>query len=105
MEITWRDLAGPASSPKQELLLLAQQTLFLKAAHPTRTRHAHQISVLSLAKLQNDPFLKCDVLHDDTTEEIWQKNMIKKSPTFQYWDTVLNMEIIVNKTFLFMWKL
>ena len=67
---------------------------FLKAAHLTRTRHAHQISVLSLANLQNDPFLKCDVLHNDTTKEIWQKNMIKKSPTFQYWDTVLNMEII-----------
>ena len=51
---------------------------FLKAAHLTRTRHAHQISVLALAKLQNDALLKCAVLHDDTTKEIWQRNMIKK---------------------------
>ena len=55
---------------------------FLKAAHLTRTRHAHQISVLALAKLQNDAFLKCAVLHDDTTKEIWQRNMIKKTRHF-----------------------
>ena len=55
---------------------------FLKAAHLTRTRHAHQISVLALAKLQNDAFLKCAVLHDDTTKEIWQRNMLKKARHF-----------------------
>ena len=61
---------------------MANHTSFLKAVHLTRTRHAHQISALALAKLQNDAFLKCDILHDDTTKEIWRKNMIKKSPTF-----------------------
>ncbi len=29
---------------------------FLKATHLTRTRHAHQVSALALAKLQEDAF-------------------------------------------------
>ena len=92
MEITWRDLAGPVSSPKQELFLLEWLTLFSRLL--TKTRHAHQIRALTLTKLQNDDFLKCDILHNDTTKEIWRKNMINKSPTFQYWDTFLHMEIM-----------
>ena len=46
---------------------------FLNAAHLTRTQHTHQISVLASAKLQNNSFLKYDILHDDTTKEIWRK--------------------------------
>ena len=73
----WRDLAGPAiTSPKQKLLLLERLTLFSKP----KTRHAHQISALTLAKLYNDAFLECDILHTDTPKEIWRKNMINKKP-------------------------
>ncbi len=60
---------------------------FLKASHLTRTRHAHQLSVLALSKLQQDDFLQTEGPHDESTRETWRQAMI--SPTFQYWDTIL----------------
>ena len=33
---------------------------FLKASHLTRTRHAHQLSVLALSKLQHDAFMQTE---------------------------------------------
>ncbi len=67
---------------------------FLKASHLTRTRHAHQVSALALAKLQEEAFLKTERPHNDKTKEAWRQEMITKSPTFQYWNTILNMEIL-----------
>ncbi len=67
---------------------------FLKAAHLTRTRHAHQVSALALSKLQQDAFLQTEGPHDESTQEAWRKDMIAKSPTFQYLDTVLRLEIL-----------
>ena len=68
----------------------------LKASHLTRTRHAHQVSALALSKLQQDAFLGMvtEKPHDDQTKDVWRQDMISKSPTFQYWDTILNMEIL-----------
>jgi hypothetical protein len=65
----------------------------LKASHLTRTRHAHQVTAVALAKLQQDAFLQTEGPHNDDTKEAWKQEMIQKSPTFQYWDTVLNMEL------------
>ena len=67
---------------------------FLKAAHLTRTRHAHQVSALALSKLQQDAFLQTEGPHDESTKDAWRLEIIAKSPTFQYWDTVLQMEIL-----------
>ena len=67
---------------------------FLKAAHLTRTRHAHQVSVLALAKLQQDAFLCTEGPHDENTKEAWRQAMISKSPTFQYWDTIFRMKVL-----------
>ena len=69
---------------------------FLKAAHLTRTRHAHQVSCLALSKLQQDAFLHCKLErpHDEIAKEMWRQEMISKSPTFQFWDTILNIEIL-----------
>ncbi|KAJ3591985.1 hypothetical protein NHX12_007115 [Muraenolepis orangiensis] len=58
---------------------------FLKASHLTRTRHAHQVSALALAKLQQDAFLDM-VTDDEKTKEAWRQDMITKSPTFHYWE-------------------
>ena len=68
----------------------------LKASHLTRTRHAHQVSPLALAKLHQDAFLGMvtEKPHDDQTKDAWRQDMISKSPTFPYWDTILNMEIL-----------
>lgn len=62
----------------------------LKTAHLTRTRHAHQVSALALSKLQQDAFLRSEGPHDESTKETWTQAAIAKSPTFQYWDTILS---------------
>ena len=67
---------------------------FLKASHLTRTRHAHQVTALALAKLQDDAFLHTEGTRDDEAKETWRQEMVQKSPTFQYWDTILNMELL-----------
>lgn len=68
---------------------------FLRAPHLTRTRHAHQVTALALNKLQQDAFDCSDHRNaEEGAKEAWRQDMINKSPTFQYWDTILNMEIL-----------
>jgi len=67
---------------------------FLKASHLTRTRLAHQVTALALAKLQEKAFLHTERACTNKAMEIWRQEMIQKSPTFQYWDTILNMELL-----------
>lgn len=68
---------------------------FLKAAHLTRTRHAHQVSMLALAKLQREAWQKfASSNSDDISFEMWQQNMSSKSPTFLYWDLILEFEMM-----------
>lgn len=64
----------------------------LKASHITRTRHCHQVTALALSKLQQEAFRE-----SDTTVgfESWRQDMIKDSPTFQFWDIILRTEIHV----------
>ena len=63
-------------------------------SHLTRTRHAHQVTALALAKLQEDAFELTEGEHSDTDKEVWRQKMILESPTFQYWDTILSMELL-----------
>jgi hypothetical protein len=49
------------------------------------------VSVLALTKLQQDAFM--DVANEET-KEAWINDMITKSPTFQYWNTILNMNML-----------
>ena len=60
----------------------------------TRTRHAHQVTALVLAKLQDEALLHTRGVINDEAKEAWKQEMAQKSPTFQYWDTVLNMELL-----------
>lgn len=64
---------------------------FLKASHLTRTRHAHQLSVLALSKLQHEAFLRSEGLYDDSTKEAWRQAAIT---TFLFWDLILRMETL-----------
>ena len=66
---------------------------YLKVSHLTRTKHAHQLSVLVLSKLQHEAFLQSEGPYDDGTKEAWRHAAITKSPTFQFWDMILRMEI------------
>ncbi|MES9881369.1 MAG: hypothetical protein ABW185_10860, partial [Sedimenticola sp.] len=69
---------------------------FLKAAHLTRTRHAHQVSIVALSALQQRAFLLTTGSNEDgDTFETWRKRMITTSPTFQFWDTIIRIEKMV----------
>ena len=68
---------------------------FTKCTHITRTRHAHQLTVLALSALQKNAYdlLSKDSSFHDSFDE-WRVKMIKKSPTFLYWDMVLRIEVL-----------
>ena len=68
---------------------------FLRASHLTRTRHGHQVSVLALSKLQEEAFSSgTHESYDEDAKEAWRQSMIKSSPTFQNWDTILRFELL-----------
>ena len=71
---------------------------FLKVSHLTRTRHSHQITALVLIKLQQDAW-KSTMRSKTTDEQVlfedWRQTMIRKHPTFQYWDIILKFDILV----------
>ena len=65
---------------------------FLKVSHLTRTRHAHQVTLLTLQKLQREAFLKSE---SNLSETAWRNDMLKKSPTFMFWDLILRYETLI----------
>lgn len=67
---------------------------FLRCCHLTRTRRAHQVSAVTLAKLQEDAFLSTGKPDTEEAKETWRQDMISRSPTFQFWDTVLHFELL-----------
>ena len=69
----------------------------LKAHHLMKTRHLHQVTAVTLAKLQQDAFQKKQQMKVDEQEEFdsWKAAMITKSPTFHLWDIILNIELLV----------
>ncbi|KAG0710801.1 hypothetical protein GWK47_022049 [Chionoecetes opilio] len=69
---------------------------FLTASHLTKTRHAHQVSALALAKMQRDAHQEAvgETPSNDEGFEAWRRDMAARSPTFHYWDTILRLEIL-----------
>lgn len=65
---------------------------FLKSSHITRSRHAHQLTALALSKLQIEAYNQ-NQKQDGESFHTWREDMIRKSPTFQFWDLVLQTEI------------
>ena len=71
---------------------------FLNASHLTRTRRVHQVTLLALAKLQHEAwatFLASSPESNEASFNTWRQHMISKSPTFQFWDIVMDFEIMV----------
>ncbi|XP_061894509.1 uncharacterized protein LOC133644183 [Entelurus aequoreus] len=68
---------------------------FLKAAHLTRTRHAHQVTVLTLHNLQQEAFRVSAGPKDEESFMAWRNNMLKKSPTFMFWDLIMRYETLI----------
>ena len=65
---------------------------FLKVSHLTRTRHAHQLTLLTLHKLQQEAFAKFE---GNSSADDWRKEMVKRSPTFMFWDLVMRYETLI----------
>ena len=64
---------------------------FLKSSHLTTTRHGHQVTALTLAQLQYEAWKS---MTSEESFEDWKKRMVNRSPTFQYWNIVLEFEIL-----------
>ena len=56
---------------------------FLKASHLTRTRHAHQITALSLVKLQHKA-RKCLESQESLSFEDWKKDHDQQKPYISF---------------------
>ena len=55
-------------------------------------RHAHQVTVLALHKLQRDAFSQCV---DEASFSTWEEARKRISPTFLFWDVILQLETLV----------
>ena len=72
----------------------------LNAAHLTRTRHDHQVTLLTLHILQREALLSCIGSGQEETAEAWRLQIIAKSPTFMFWDLILRYETLI---LIFVW--
>ena len=88
---------------------------FLSASHITRTRHIHQVTALSLAKLQQNAFVRRNEtsdVHDEKDFKTWREEIIAVSPTYRLRDLILRTELLIlmfvsrkeKETFLYMWS-
>ena len=69
---------------------------FLKVTHLTRTRHAHQVTVLALHKLQREAFLQSPgPVYDEVSFEQWKSSTSEKSPTFHFWEMIRRLEVLI----------
>ena len=65
---------------------------FLTASHHLRTHHVHQVTIAVLTVLQNQAFIAAG---DGKSFNDWKVSMAAQSPTFKFWDTVVNLEKII----------
>eukprot|EP00745_Piridium_sociabile_P019361 TRINITY_DN2926_c0_g1_i1.p1 TRINITY_DN2926_c0_g1~~TRINITY_DN2926_c0_g1_i1.p1 ORF type:complete len:195 (+),score=50.86 TRINITY_DN2926_c0_g1_i1:2-586(+) len=73
---------------------------FLRAAHVTRTRRAHQITAAALHILQHRAYERHCMTYADDAEDLpefedWCHQRGEDIPNFQYWATVLELEMLV----------
>ena len=66
---------------------------FLKASHITRTSYAHQVTALTLGKIQCDAFETTIKYENWESFEQWRLAIIRKCPTFQFWDLIRRIEV------------
>lgn len=75
--------------------LIGYSTFFSQLLPHYQDMETHQISALALAKFQQDAFSQTDLLQIEEAKEAWRQDMTEKSPRFQYWNTVLRLEVLV----------
>ena len=65
---------------------------YLHASHVTKTRHAHTLSAVVLSELRGEAF-ELDAKGDSFPT--LKTEMQKKSLVFQFWDLILQIEILI----------
>ena len=65
---------------------------YLHATHIARTRYVHQVTALALSALQHIAY---DSSSSTLSFEVWRNELKKSSPTFQFWDLILRIELSV----------
>lgn len=68
---------------------------YLKVTHLTRTRHAHQVTLLTLRKLLKEAFLNSEGSADADAFMAWRKSMAETYPTFKFWDLIERLETVI----------
>ena len=93
----WLDASGWVSALIDANIASAGKAdSFLKAAHVSRTRHAHQMTAASLYILMNRAY-QGYLDDDDATLTFleWHKMRSNESPQFLYWSKTLDLELLV----------
>ena len=72
---------------------------FLKAAHITKTRHAHQITSCGLYMLLDEAHREYCLQSQDTQQQMsleeWSIKRSAECPQFKFWNLILNLEICI----------
>ena len=68
---------------------------FLHASHVTRTKNAHQVTALALAKLQHEAFEIQQGEPGEKSFSSWKADMLKKVPMFKFWNLILQLGFLV----------
>eukprot|EP00732_Lithocolla_globosa_P004892 Lithocolla_globosa_v1_NODE_4732_length_1377_cov_11.537415.p1 type:complete len:225 gc:universal NODE_4732_length_1377_cov_11.537415:664-1338(+) len=61
---------------------------FLKASHITRTRHAHQVTLLALFELRKRAFMSSGT----SDFQVWLNREEEKHDTFMFWNLILDLQ-------------
>lgn len=73
---------------------------FLSAAHVTRTRHAHQLTVCALSKLMKMAFeqyqMSCEIVGETPMSlDEWKTTTAASSPTFHFWCLIMDLQVLL----------
>ena len=96
----WLDKSGWDSALVQaDITTRGRADGILKAAHITRSRYAHQVSACALYILQRKDYKEYTAGRDssDIDFETWIQEKSDHRPQFQFWATVLQLELTVSE--------
>ena len=67
---------------------------FVTSTYLTGTRQANLITALVLTNLRRCAWESMLAKTEEMSLKTWREDIAKKSPTFQYWDLVLEIEVL-----------
>ena len=89
----WLDVSGWVNALIQgDIVTPGTADSFIQASHVTKTRHAHQVTAVSLYGMLQEAYTS-----SETTEEFqdWCVQRAKKCAQFEYWVKTLELEILL----------